>query len=65
MNNTLRPEFCEDEHLKYLDNLRDSGVVNMWGASPYLKDAFGLTIEQARDIHSYWMQTFSERHPKE
>lgn len=60
-----RLEFVTDEHLEYLDDLRDSGVTNMFGARPYVEDAFPeLTSEQAGKVLVYWMQTFSERHPK-
>ena len=30
-----RPDVVKDEHLKYLDELRDSAKVNMLGARPY------------------------------
>ena len=58
---TEKPEYLEDVHLVYLDNLRASGATNMFGAAPYLKDAFDLTKEQSRKILGYWMETFSER----
>ena len=60
-----RPAFVKEEHLKYLDGLRESGVTNMFGAAPYLKSAFNeLTKQEARAILVYWMETFSARHPK-
>ena len=60
---TERPEIVEEEHLEYLDDLRESGVTNMYGARPYLLDAFPeLTKEEAREILLYWMRSFSERH---
>lgn len=52
-------------HLMYLDDLRESGVVNMWGAAPYLEKAFSeLHTNQSRDILLYWMETFSKRQEK-
>ncbi len=60
-----RPSIVTDDHLSFLDDLRDSGVTNMYGAPAYLVDEFGLDHEGARDVTSYWMLTFSERHPKE
>lgn len=33
---TNRPEIVTEEHLKFLDRLRESGATNMYGASPYL-----------------------------
>lgn len=59
-----RPDFITGEHLEYLDNLRKSGVTNMFGAVPYIKRAFPkLTQEQAVKVLTYWMRTFSQRHP--
>jgi hypothetical protein len=60
---TERPDFVTDEHLEYLDELRQSGDTNMFGAGAYLEDDFGLDRRKARAIVSYWMQSFSERHP--
>jgi hypothetical protein len=39
-NKIERPEFVSDEHLEFLDDLRESGVTNMWGAQAYLEEAF-------------------------
>ena len=59
----VRPDFVTDEHLEYLDNLRESGVTNMFGAASYLMAAFpNLTKPQSREVLTYWMHTFSERH---
>lgn len=57
-----KPADLKDEHLEYLDDLRESGVTNMFGASPYLKEAFHLKEPVAVEILSYWMKTFSTRH---
>lgn len=60
-----RPEKCTDEHLLFLDRLRESGATNMYGAGPFLVDAYhtDLTRHDAREILIYWMATFRERHP--
>ncbi len=55
-----RPDFVDDEHLEFLDTLRESGVTNMFGAGPYLQEEFGLTRRQASDVLLYWMRTFGE-----
>lgn len=61
-----KPMKCEESHLRFLDLLRESGVTNMFGAAPYLVEAYdGITLREARDILSYWMKTFSERHKEE
>lgn len=46
------------EHKKFLDELRESGDTNMFGASPYLQEAFGLEKKEARMILSDWMKSF-------
>lgn len=61
---TEKPEGLTDEHLEYLDELRESGATNMFGAAPWLARAYGLNIETARAYLSFWMKTFSERHPR-
>ena len=59
-----KPDIVTQEHLEYLDDLRDSGDTNMFGAGAYLEYSFGLTRKDARIILTYWMTTFSERHPE-
>lgn len=54
-----RPEYCEDEHLKWLDELRESGRTNMIGARPFLMDEFGeLGDREASGILAYWIKSF-------
>lgn len=58
MRSELRPKFITDEHLAYLDDLRTSGQTNMFGAVPYIEAAFPLTRAEAKELLTYWMQTF-------
>lgn len=53
-----RPEIVEDEHLEYLDELRDSGVTNMYGSPAYVDNEFDVGERDARKIVTYWMATF-------
>jgi hypothetical protein len=46
------------EHHEYLIALRDSGIVNMWGASPYLAEYFGLGRKEANTILVEWIESF-------
>lgn len=55
-----RPEIVEDEHLEYLDELRESGVTNMFGAGSYLQEYFGLDRKEASTVLTYWMKTFGK-----
>jgi hypothetical protein len=57
-----RPEVVEEEHLEYLDTLRESGCTNMYGASVYLIEEFELSTHDSLTILAYWMKTFEERH---
>ena len=36
MEGLKRPEGLADEHLEFLDELRESGITNMFGVTPYL-----------------------------
>lgn len=47
-----------EDYFGFLDDLRDSGVTNMFGASPYLEREFGLDRHEARDILLQWMRSF-------
>ena len=49
------------EYFEYLDELRESGVTNMFGATPYLMREFpGMTKQEARKVHRAWMDTFDD-----
>lgn len=50
-------------YFDYLDKLRESGITNMFGATPYLMQAFDLSKKDARKVLAEWMKTFSDRHP--
>jgi len=49
------------EYFTYLNELRDSGVTNMYGAGKYLCDEFGIDKHAARDILKRWMASFDEQ----
>jgi len=55
INATMTPE-----HKQFLNELRESGVTNMFGAGPYLEKEFGLTKKDALSILSEWMRTFKQ-----
>ena len=48
----------EIECFDYLEELRQSGVTNMYGARPYLMDAFDLDKREAGRILSLWMKDY-------
>ena len=55
----------ENEYWIYLENLRRSGETNMYGATPYLQKAFGLTKSEARRILADWMSNYNPNDYKE
>lgn len=57
-----RPEGMNEEHFEYLDNLRESGATNMYGAGMYLEREFGLDEKAASKYLGHWMETFGDRH---
>jgi hypothetical protein len=48
----------KQEYFEYLEMLRESGETNMFGASPYLQQAFGLSRYEAKDVLLEWMKTY-------
>ena len=55
-----RPKFVTQEHLDYLDDLRESGQTNMYGAGPYLMRDFDIERELSHKILDYWMKSFGK-----
>lgn len=51
----------KDQYFEFLDSLRESGATNMFGAAPYLQEAFGLSRQEARNIFLEWIDTFDKR----
>ena len=49
-----------DGYFKFLDELRDSGKTNMYGATPYLEKRFGLTTKEATRILKLWIEVRSK-----
>ena len=48
----------KEEIFEYLDTLRETGVTNMFGASPYLQQAFGIERREAKTILLEWMKNY-------
>ena len=46
----------EQEVLEYLDRLRESGVTNMFGASPYIVKEFDISRKEASELLIKWMK---------
>lgn len=52
----------DEKYYIYLDELRESGETNMFGATPFLVKKFKISNDDASHILANWMATFSERH---
>ena len=48
----------KEEMFDYLNTLRETGVTNMFGASPYLQQAFGIERREAKIILLEWMKSY-------
>lgn len=44
----------------YLEELRQSGKINMFGAAPYLQREFGLEYYEAVKILGEWMTSYKK-----
>lgn len=54
-----------DKYFRYLDQLRESGETNMWGAAEYLERTFSkLTCDhkRSREILFSWMRYVEKQH---
>lgn len=56
-------EFDKNRVFVFLDGLRNSGKINMFGAAPYVERCFPVSRKEARELVLEWMDTFDERHP--
>jgi hypothetical protein len=60
-----KPATATDQHLLFLDALRQSGATNVDGAELYLLEAFpDLSQTEAQAVVEHWIRTFAERHPE-
>ena len=51
-------EYSMEEYFEFLDDLRESGAINMYGAAGVLVEVFAIPKQEARDILSAWMKQF-------
>ena len=47
----------QDEVFVFLDVLRESGVTNMFGATPYITEEFGINRYEANRFLVQWMDS--------
>lgn len=44
----------------YLLDLRDEGIVNMWGAPAFLEQDLGMSREDAKNVFLDWVDSFED-----
>lgn len=44
-------------YFDYLEELRESGITNMFGAGPFIEDTFGVSPKEAQIILVSWMKS--------
>lgn len=50
-----------EKYYNYLNELRETGLVNMFGAAIYLENDFGLSHEKAKEILLKWIVEWGEK----
>lgn len=50
-----------EDYFEFLNDLRESGQINMFGAAPVLQEVFGLGRIEAREVLAAWMESFTQR----
>ena len=53
--------FIEERHFRFLDRLRESGSINMFGAPSVLKEEFGMSKAEATGVFVRWTKAFAGR----
>lgn len=55
-----------EDYYKTLEAIRRTGVVNMFGAAPYLRECYPdeLTNDQAKDVLINWIENYKELNEK-
>jgi len=49
-----------DEMFRFLNQLREDGSINMFGASPVLEEMYDISRKEARTVLSQWMEWVSQ-----
>jgi hypothetical protein len=60
MTNETRTLPTQAEYNEFLNDLRESGIVNMFGAAIYVQDHFDVSKTQAKDALLAWMKSFGK-----
>jgi len=55
-------EELKEQVFRFLDVIRESGSMNMFGSGPVVQEAFDVDRHQAKELVLEWMETFATRH---
>ena len=55
-----KPEIYTEEHRDYLNDLRDGGSINMFGAAQHVALEFNLSMKDAKQVLKYWMMSYNK-----
>lgn len=55
-----KPEFVTKEHLVFMKELQESGVVNMFMSRPYIINRFDCSDLEAKEIFSFYAKHYNE-----
>lgn len=58
-------EMKECGMFEFLDNLRDSGKINMFGSPSVIAAVFGLDKKGSREVVTAWMESFKGNKSRE
>ena len=51
-----KQELKQEDVFKFLESLRDSGIMNMFGAVPDIQRKFGVDADEAEKLLFAWME---------
>jgi len=54
------PWFVTPEALTFMKELQESGATNMFGATPYIQNALGLSKNNAKELLMIYMKDYNE-----
>jgi hypothetical protein len=60
LSNSTKGKKMNDLYFEFLDDLKDSGTMNMMGAPRELQNEFGLNKIQARSVFQLWCLNLGE-----
>ena len=50
-----------EKYFEFLNNLRESGEINMFGAPAVLREVFDLSKQESYDVFTAWAEQFSKQ----